>query len=55
MALGMKKGLVMISHQDLEEWGMQDCADWLRPLVPELPVEWISSRDPFQVPTVRRG
>jgi putative NIF3 family GTP cyclohydrolase 1 type 2 len=55
MSLGMKKGLVMISHQGLEEWGMQICAEWLRPLVPELPVEWISSNDPFQVPAIRRA
>jgi putative NIF3 family GTP cyclohydrolase 1 type 2 len=55
ISLGMKKGVVMISHQGLEEWGMQDCAAWLRPLVPELSVEWISSNDPFRVPQVRRA
>jgi hypothetical protein len=51
MSLGMKKGVIMISHQALEEWGMQDCAVWLQPLVPEIPVEWMSSHDPFQVPS----
>ena len=55
MALGMKKGLIMISHQGLEEWGMEECAEWLTPLLPELPVEWISSRDPFEVPAIRQG
>jgi putative NIF3 family GTP cyclohydrolase 1 type 2 len=53
MTLGMKKGLVMISHEGLEEWGMQACADWLKPLVPEVPVEWIAAGDPFQVPPIR--
>ncbi len=53
VSLGMKKGLVMISHRGLEEWGMQVCAEWLRPAVPELPVEWISSDDPFQVVPLR--
>ncbi|HYW43944.1 MAG TPA: Nif3-like dinuclear metal center hexameric protein [Bryobacteraceae bacterium] len=53
MSLGMKKGVVMISHEGLEEWGMQACADWLKPVVPELPVEWIATGDPFQVPAIR--
>jgi putative NIF3 family GTP cyclohydrolase 1 type 2 len=55
MTLGMKKGLIMISHQGLEEWGMEECAEWLRPVLPEVPVEWISSRDPFEVPPIHRG
>ena len=50
-ALGMKKAVVMISHEALEEWGMQIMADWLKPLVPELPVEWIPTGDPFTVPS----
>jgi hypothetical protein len=29
---------------------MQACAEWLKPLVPELSVEWMSSGDPFRVP-----
>jgi hypothetical protein len=53
MNLGMKKGLIMISHRGLEESGMEIMAEWLKPAVPELPVEWISSDDPFQVPRIR--
>ncbi|MGA2114395.1 MAG: Nif3-like dinuclear metal center hexameric protein [Bryobacteraceae bacterium] len=53
MSLGMKKGVVMISHEGLEEWGMQACADWLKPLIPEIPVEWIAAGDPFQVPAIQ--
>jgi hypothetical protein len=45
---------VMISHEGLEEWGMQSCAEWLKPLVPEVPVEWVPSGDPFQVPAIRK-
>ena len=55
MSLGIKKGVVMISHQGLEEWGMETCGEWLRPLVPEVPVEWISSHDPFQIPPIQRA
>ncbi len=53
MVLGMAKGLVMISHQGLEEWGMETCAEWLKPVVPEVPVEWIATGDPFGVPPIR--
>jgi putative NIF3 family GTP cyclohydrolase 1 type 2 len=53
VALGEKKGLVMISHEALEEWGMEDFAAWLKPIVPELPVVWVGTGDPFEVPPVR--
>ena len=52
VALGQGKAVIMISHQALEEWGMEAFAEWLRPEVPEVPVEWISSGEPFQVPAV---
>ena len=45
----------MISHEGLEEWGMEVFADWFRPEVPEVPVEFIPSGDPFSVPAVRAG
>jgi putative NIF3 family GTP cyclohydrolase 1 type 2 len=50
VSLGMKKAVVMISHEGLEEWGMETFAEWLRPAVPELSVQWIATGDPFQVP-----
>lgn len=53
ISLGYRKGLVMISHEGLEEWGMEACAEWLAPLVPELPVQWIPTGDPFHVPAIR--
>jgi putative NIF3 family GTP cyclohydrolase 1 type 2 len=53
VSLGQKKGLIMISHERLEEWGMRDFVDWLKPAVPELPIEWISAGDLFQVPSIR--
>ncbi|MBI4875800.1 MAG: hypothetical protein HY822_14285 [Acidobacteria bacterium] len=27
--------------------------EWLKPMVPEVPVRWISSGDPFEVPPIR--
>ena len=34
MALGQKKAVVIISHEGLEEWGMEAFADLIRPAVP---------------------
>jgi putative NIF3 family GTP cyclohydrolase 1 type 2 len=51
VALGEKKGVIMISHEGLEEWGMEDFAAWLKPIVPELPIEWVPTGDPFEVPS----
>jgi putative NIF3 family GTP cyclohydrolase 1 type 2 len=53
VALGHKKAVLMISHEGLEEWGMEACAEWLKPLVPEVPVQWVSSGEPFRVPAIR--
>ena len=53
VALGMKKGVVMISHEALEEWGMETFAGWLQPLVPDVPVQWIGTGDPFLIPAIR--
>lgn len=50
VALGQPKGLIRIAHERLEEWGVARFADWMRPLAKGLPVEWISTGDPFNVP-----
>ncbi len=47
VSAGMKKGLILLGHQVSEEPGMQLCADWLHSFIPEVPVEWIPSREPF--------
>jgi len=52
LALGQKKAVLMISHEGLEEWGMETCAEWLKPAFPGLPIEWISTGDPFEVPAI---
>jgi putative NIF3 family GTP cyclohydrolase 1 type 2 len=49
-ALGIPKAVIRISHERLEEWGMADFTEWLRPVVAELPVEWIPTGNPFIVP-----
>jgi putative NIF3 family GTP cyclohydrolase 1 type 2 len=46
-ALGMPKAVIRISHERLEEWGMPEFVDWLYRLELEVPIEWLSSGDPF--------
>lgn len=29
---------------------MKLCAEWLRPVVPEVPVEFVAAREPFRRP-----
>jgi putative NIF3 family GTP cyclohydrolase 1 type 2 len=44
---GAKKGAIFISHESGEDAGMGWFADWLRPLVPEVPVKLVSTTDEF--------
>jgi putative NIF3 family GTP cyclohydrolase 1 type 2 len=50
IATGEKKGMILAGHVVTEEPGMNLCAQWLKTLVPELPVEWIPAGDPFWRP-----
>ena len=47
---GVKKGFISIGRVVNEAPGMQVCADWLRPFVPEVPVRFISAGDPYWRP-----
>ena len=40
---GRKKGVIFISHEASEDTGMQEFARFLKPLVPEVPVQYIST------------
>lgn len=53
IASGAKKALLVMNHVVSEQAGMKFCADWLRPLVPEVPVEFIASAEPFWTVGVR--
>lgn len=50
IAAGGKKGMILVGHVGSEEPGMDLCAQWLKTLVPEVPVEWIPAGDPFWRP-----
>jgi len=44
---GLNKGLIVLGHERSEEAGMEYLAEWLKPLVPEVPVTFISAGEPF--------
>jgi hypothetical protein len=47
VACGKKRGFIIVSPHRLEESGMDNCASWLRTLIPEVPIQFIPSGDPF--------
>jgi len=49
--LGVPRGLVVISHRDLETWGSTVFANWLAPRLTGLPVVQIESLPPFTIVT----
>ena len=50
VAAGQKKGLIMLGRVLSEEPAMNICAQWLKTLVPEAPVRWIPTGDPYWRP-----
>jgi putative NIF3 family GTP cyclohydrolase 1 type 2 len=47
---GNKKALVVVGHVLSEQGGMILCRDWLKPIVPEIPIEFIPATEPFWIP-----
>jgi putative NIF3 family GTP cyclohydrolase 1 type 2 len=47
-AEGRHKALILLGHEVSEEAGMDECARWLRTILPETPVSFISAKEPFQ-------
>jgi putative NIF3 family GTP cyclohydrolase 1 type 2 len=48
---GEKKGMILISHEAGEEAGMENFASWIRPFIPEVPVEFVPTRDQMWIPS----
>jgi putative NIF3 family GTP cyclohydrolase 1 type 2 len=49
-ALGLYRGWIMLGHNVSEEAGMLEMAQWIKNLVPEVPVQLIKSGEPFWAP-----
>jgi putative NIF3 family GTP cyclohydrolase 1 type 2 len=47
IAAGKKKGLIILGHAVSEEAGMEECARWLKPIVPEVKVAHVPAGEPF--------
>ena len=45
--LGLNKALIVLGHDRTEEAGMKYLPDWLRPLLPGVPVSFIEAGEPF--------
>jgi putative NIF3 family GTP cyclohydrolase 1 type 2 len=50
IANGAKKGLIVLGHDMSEEWGMQECARWLKTFVTEVPVDFMPAGEAFWSP-----
>ncbi len=50
ITMGKKKALILLGHVVSEQAGMKYCAEWLKPFVPEVPVEFVPATEPFWRP-----
>ncbi|MGD0578094.1 MAG: Nif3-like dinuclear metal center hexameric protein [Bryobacteraceae bacterium] len=50
IAAGQKKGMILVGHVVTEDPGMNLCAQWLKTFIPEVPIEWIPTGEPFWRP-----
>jgi putative NIF3 family GTP cyclohydrolase 1 type 2 len=47
---GKKKAMIVLGHVVSEQAGMKLCAEWLKPFIPEVPIEFIAAAEPFWRP-----
>jgi putative NIF3 family GTP cyclohydrolase 1 type 2 len=47
---GQKKALIVLGHVVSEQSGMKYCAEWLRGLITEVPVDFVPASEPFWAP-----
>lgn len=50
VAQGRQKALILLGHEVSEEAGMRNCAQWLKSILPGIPVEFIKAGEPFWAP-----
>jgi putative NIF3 family GTP cyclohydrolase 1 type 2 len=50
VAAGYSKGMILLGHAISEDPGMKECADWLKTLLPDLPIEFVPAGEPFWNP-----
>jgi len=47
-AEGRHKALILLGHEISEEAGMRYCAEWLKGILPGIPIEYLRAGEPFQ-------
>ncbi len=47
---GKHKALIILGHIPSEQAGMQDCAEWIKGFVSEVPVHFVAAKEPFWQP-----
>jgi len=50
IAAGQRKALIIVGHVLSEQSGMKYCAEWLKTLVPGVPVEFVAAPEPYWRP-----
>jgi putative NIF3 family GTP cyclohydrolase 1 type 2 len=45
-----KKALILLGHNISEEYGMAECAEWLKTILPGMPVQYVPAHEPFWKP-----
>jgi putative NIF3 family GTP cyclohydrolase 1 type 2 len=46
---GNKKALIVVGHVLSEQGGMELCASWMKPFIPEVAVEFVAAQEPFWI------
>ena len=49
ISLGQAKAMMILGHRESEESGMKYLLDWLQPLFPEVPMEFLPAKPLFEV------
>jgi putative NIF3 family GTP cyclohydrolase 1 type 2 len=49
-AQGRHKALILLGHEVSEEAGMRYCAQWLKDVLPGIPIEYIRAGEPYWMP-----
>ncbi len=50
-AQGRHKALILLGHEVSEEAGMRYCAQWLKDILPGIPIEYIRAGEPYWMPS----
>lgn len=50
---GKRKALIVIGHVPSEQAGMEECARWLKTFVKDVPIEFVTTKQPFWTPSER--